>query len=165
MIENERLAGWFAERLSQGWFAGPPAVVADRDEILVVVTLAHPDDRRERGDCAARIARFREETREDRMRVATEAEQLFERRVSWGATCHGATRLFTTWSVPAMTRLRLPERAVLDTLVAAGVARSRSDALAWCVRLVAANEGEWLKNLREALSAVETLRAGGPRPG
>ena len=35
-----------------------------------------------------------------------------------------------------MTRLRMPERRVLDTLVDAGVARSRSHALAWCVRLV-----------------------------
>jgi hypothetical protein len=62
-----------------------------------------------------------------------------------------------------MTRLRLPERSVLDTLVASGVARSRSDALAWCVRLVAANEDEWLRDLRRALTAVESLRAGGPR--
>jgi uncharacterized protein YceK len=150
--------------LPQAWFAGLPAVVGDRDEILVVVPLAHPDDHAESGDCTAWIGRFREESREDRMRVAAEAQQVFERRISWGATCHGARRLFTTWSVPVMTRLRLPERAVLDTLVGAGVARSRSDALAWCVRLVAANEGEWLRSLREALSAVEALRAGGPRP-
>ncbi len=165
MIENDRLAAWFADRLPRGWSAGAPAIVADRDEILVVNTLLHPDGIPGSRECAARIARFRAETREDRMRVAAEAEHVFERRVSWGATCHAVTQLFTTLSVPAMTRLRLPERAVLDTLVAAGVARSRSDALAWCVRLVAANEGEWLKNLREALSAVETLRAGGPRPG
>ncbi|MDQ3871759.1 MAG: hypothetical protein M3301_09120 [Chloroflexota bacterium] len=164
MTDRDALPGWFAQRLPRGWFAGPPAVVADRDEILVVGTLPHADGVAEVRNCAAWIARFREESREERMRVAAEAEQVFERRISWGATCHGVTRLFTTWSAPVMTRLRLPERAVLDTLVAAGVARSRSDALAWCVRLVAANEGEWLRNLREALSAVETLRAGGPRP-
>ena len=42
-------------------------------------------------------------------------------------------QLFTVASVPVMTRLRQPERVVLDTLVDAGVARSRSDALAWAV--------------------------------
>ncbi len=137
-------------------------MVADRDEILVVGTLPHPDGRAELGNCAAWIARFREESREERMRVAAEAEQVFERRISWGATCHGVTRLFTTWSAPVMTRLRLPERAVLDTLVAAGVARSRSDALAWCVRLVARKQGEWIAELRDALTHVERVRETGP---
>jgi hypothetical protein len=91
------------------------------------------------------------------------AQEAFERRVSWGAECHEVRRLFTSLSVPAMTRLRLPERVVLDTLVGAGVARSRSDALAWCVRLVAANQDVWLSQLRQALSAVENVRTGGPR--
>jgi hypothetical protein len=71
-------------------------------------------------------------------------------------------RLFTTVSVPAMTRLRMDERRVLDTLVEAGVARSRSHALAWCVRLVASKQEEWLKDLREALTAVERVRGEGP---
>jgi hypothetical protein len=61
-----------------------------------------------------------------------------------------------------MTRLRMPERAVLDTLVDAGVARSRSHALAWCVRLVAEKQDEWLKDLREALTHVEKVRSEGP---
>ena len=97
------------------------------------------------------------------MRIAQAAEATFGRRVSWGASCGELRRLFTTVSAPVMTRLRLPERSVLDTLVASGVARSRSDALAWCVRLVAANEGEWLRDLRRALEAVESLREDGPR--
>jgi hypothetical protein len=162
------LADWFRRRLPDGWFAEPPAVLADRDEILVVGTLrGHGDGAGAEPEppvaCAARIDRFREETREARMRIAEEAGALFGRRVSWGATCGDARRLFTTLSAPVMTRLRLPERSVLDTLVASGVARSRSDALAWCVRLVAANEDEWLRDLRRALTAVESLRAGGPR--
>ena len=61
-----------------------------------------------------------------------------------------------------MTRLRMPERRVLDTLVDAGVARSRSHALAWCVRLVADKQDEWLKDLREALTNVEKVRGEGP---
>jgi hypothetical protein len=61
-----------------------------------------------------------------------------------------------------MTRLRMSERAVLDTLVDAGVARSRSEALAWCVRLVGKNEEAWIDRLREALVSVEQVRAEGP---
>jgi hypothetical protein len=61
-----------------------------------------------------------------------------------------------------MTRLRQPERQVLDTLVDAGVARSRSDALAWCVRLVGEHAGQWLEDLRGAMGAVDELRRQGP---
>jgi hypothetical protein len=77
--------------------------------------------------------------------------------------CEGKKIMFTTFSVPVMTRLRQPERLVLDTLVDAGVARSRSDALAWCVRLVGEHEDSWLTDLREALRKVEQVRAEGPQ--
>ena len=46
---------------------------------------------------------------------------------------------------------------MLDTLVAAGVARSRADALAWCVRLVSQHTDEWLSELEEALSKLTGL--------
>jgi hypothetical protein len=162
------LTDWFGRRVPEAWFAEPPALLADRDEILLIGTLrehsaSHGGEAEAPAACAARIDRFREETRDERVRIAQEAEALFGRRVSWGAACGETRRLFTTLSAPVMTRLRLPERSVLDTLVASGVARSRSDALAWCVRLVAANEDEWLRDLRGALTAVESLRAGGPR--
>jgi hypothetical protein len=71
--------------------------------------------------------------------------------------------VFTHLSVPVMTRLRMGERRVLDTLVDAGVARSRSDALAWCVRLVKEHEAEWIDQLRDALVHVEIVRAEGPK--
>jgi hypothetical protein len=74
----------------------------------------------------------------------------------------GQRVMFTTFSVPVMTRLRQAERQVLDTLVDGGVARSRSDALAWCVRLVGANQDTWLADLRAALRQVEQVRAEGP---
>jgi hypothetical protein len=96
------------------------------------------------------------------MRIADEAQRRFGRKVSWGATCDDRRHLFTTLSIPAMTRLRMPERHVLDTLVEAGVARSRSHALAWCVRLVAERQEEWLAELREALEKVREVRAEGP---
>ena len=63
--------------------------------------------------------------------------------------------LFTHLAVPVMTRLLQPERQVLDTLVDAGVARSRAHALAWCVRLVGENTSSWLGELREAMERVE----------
>jgi hypothetical protein len=46
--------------------------------------------------------------------------------------------------------------------VDAAVARSRSEALAWCVRLVGQHEDEWLGELREAVTTVGEVRAKGP---
>ena len=164
------LAGWFAGRLPDDWFTEPPEVTTDREEILVVGRLAEPDYPNDADDSAkataraARIKRFREDTREQRMRIADEAEQQTGRKVAWGAVCGDERRVFTQLAVPVMTRLRMSERQVLDTLVGAGVARSRSDALAWCVRLVRDHEGEWIDQLRDALVAVHEARATGPQP-
>lgn len=166
--DSEELQGWFAGRIPSDWFTGAPEVAVDRDEILVVGALPKPDLPAEAtpeiagAALAARIDGFREDTRERRMRMAMEAQHRFGRKVSWGASCGDMRRLFTTLSVPAMTRLRMPERAVLDTLVDAGVARSRSHALAWCVCLVAEKQEEWLKDLRGALTHVEKVRSEGP---
>jgi len=164
------LEGWFAGRLPDDWFTGAPTVTADREEILVVGTLAEPEYP-EGADAAAvaaarraRIQRFREDTREQRMRIADEAEASTGRKVAWGARCGDEEKTFTALAVPVMTRLRMRERQTLDTLVGAGVARSRSDALAWCVRLVRDHEGEWIDQLRHALVAVEEARATGPKP-
>src|SRR5947208_3310134 len=164
------LEGWFAGRLPDDWFSGPPAVTSDRDEILVVGTLAEPEYPEGADESAvaaarrARIQRFREETRQQRMRIADEAESKTGRKVAWGARCGDEEKTFTSLAVPVMTRLRMRERQTLDTLVGAGVARSRSDALAWCVRLVREHEGEWIEQLRDALVAVEEARKSGPSP-
>ncbi len=163
---TEGLTGWFAGRLPDGWFEGAPEVSVDRDEILVVGRVTTPTDAGDEAAVAAaeagRISRFREETREERMSIAREAEHRYGRKVAWGAQAGGTTQLFTTLSVPVMTRLRQPERQVLDTLVAAGVARSRSDALAWSVRLVGRNADSWLAELRGAMEAVDKVREQGP---
>lgn len=151
------MSAWVRDQLPRGWFEDVDVRV-DKDEILIVGQLKpvgdEPDDR-----C---IERFRETTRERRMVIAKTAERAFRRKVSWGAGCGPTEQQFTTLSVPAMTRLRLDERQVLDTLIDAGIARSRSDALAWCVRLVGANEDAWLADLRDAFAAVERVRASGP---
>jgi hypothetical protein len=165
---NDELTGWFAGRLPDAWFTGAPAVTVDREEILVVGELADVDLTADATDAArasartARVQRFREETRGERMQIAEEAQHRFGRTVSWGVSIAGERSLFTTASVPFMTRLRQPERQVLDTLVDAGVARSRSEALAWCVRLVGQNEAAWIGSLRDALRGVEEARRGGP---
>jgi len=164
----EKLRGWFAGRMPAEWFSETPEIKVDREEISVVGGLADPhlaDDASPAERAAAaegRSRRFREETRNLRIEIAREAEHLFGRKVSWGVTCAGHKVMFTTFSVPVMTRLRQPERLVLDTLVDAGVARSRSDALAWCVRLVGQHQDAWLADLRSALEKVEQVRAEGP---
>jgi hypothetical protein len=164
----EDLAGWFAARVPSGWFVGPPDVTADGEEILVMGTLPDVElagGTRAEGRAAARIARidrFREETRDDRIRIAREAERQFRRKVAWAARCGDESKVFSTMSVPVMTRLRMNERSILDTLVAGGVARSRSEALAWCVRLVGMHQADWIKGLRDALVKVDEVRNKGP---
>jgi hypothetical protein len=162
-----QVRGWFTGRLPGDWFTGAPDIIIDREEITIVGALAVPAEETateaERAAAAeGRIRRFREETRSRRIEIAREAEHRFRRKVSWGVTCADTTEMFTTLSVPVMTRLRQQERRVLDTLVEAGVARSRSDALAWCVRLTGENADEWLSRLRAALRQVEEVRAEGP---
>jgi hypothetical protein len=159
-------ADWFAGRLPDGWFAGDPTVVVDREEITVIGRLPEAEGESE-AHASGRVARFREETRPERMSIADEAEDRYGRKVAWGVETGDPSAperiLFTHIAVPVMTRLRQPERQVLDTLVDAGVARSRSDALAWSVRLVGEHADEWLGKLRDAMRNVDDLRAEGPQ--
>jgi len=160
-------AGWFAGRLPEGWFVSTPDVIVDRDEITVIGELAPVEGSFE--DAAAkaaaesgRISRFREETREARIDIARQAEHRYGRAVSWGARIDETGEIFTSLSVPVMTRLRQADRQVLDTLIDAGVARSRSEALVWAIRLVGEHADTWLGELREAMEQVNKLRAQGP---
>jgi len=164
----EEISGWITGRLTESWFEQAPTITIDRDEILITGRIPAPDLGDEVDPVAkaaaeaGRIARFREETRDQRMAIAREGQQRFGRAISWGAETGDTRRIFTNLSIPVMTRLRQSERTVLDTLVDSGVARSRSDALAWCVKLVATNADEWLLKLRSAMESVETIRRQGP---
>ncbi|WP_280441797.1 hypothetical protein, partial [Nocardia brasiliensis] len=109
------------------------------------------------------VSRFRESTRAARMQIADEAQRRYGRSVAWGVSVDGERLLFTHLAVPVMTRLRQPERKVLDTLVDAGVARSRADALAWTVKLAGQHAESWLAELRDAMRKVDDLRAEGPQ--
>lgn len=163
----ETVRAWFKGRVPDGWFEALE-VRGDRDELLVVGTLPTPsladgdDDQARRAAAISRIEGFREDTRDERIAVASAAERTFERKVSWAVRCGEVERRFTVANVPVMTRLLLDERQVLDTLIEGGIARSRSEALAWCVKLVGDKQAEWIEELREALVAVEKVRAAGP---
>ena len=164
----EAITGWIVGRLPETWFEQGPTVTVDHDEILIIGRLPAPslgdesDSVAKSAAEAGRITRFREETREERMTIAREGQHHFGKAISWGAETGDTKQVFTNLSIPVMTRLRQPERTVLDTLVDSGVARSRSDALAWCVKLVSANADEWLAKLRSAMESVETIRREGP---
>ena len=164
----EDAPAWVTGSIPDGWFIEPPQVVIDRDEIIIWGRVAAPElgaDATDADRAAAqsgRIHQFREDTRDDRIKVALQVEHRYQRKVSWGTRCGDTEDLFTHLAAPVMTRLRQPERLVLDTLVDAGVARSRSEALAWCVKLVGEHTEEWLTDLRDAMTKVEDLRRRGP---
>lgn len=168
MSTQENVRGWLIGRLPQEWFEGAPQVTVDREEITIVGRLAAPDlaatvsDAERAAAAVGRIKSFREATRDTRISIARELEHHSGRKVAWGAQIGERRELFTTISVPVMTRLRQPERTVLDTLVEAGVAKSRSEALAWCVKLVGQHTDDWLGKLREAMSDVQRVRDEGP---
>lgn len=166
-MSDDTTLGWFAGRIPDNWFITPIEITSDRDEIIVTGTLS-PPELGEASDVArreaehSRIESFREDSRSKRMEIASAAQRHFERKVSWSVRCGDTHLIFTHLAAPAMTRLRMPERRVLDTLIDAGVARSRSEALQWCVKLVRRHEEEWLSDLRRALEEVESVREGGP---
>lgn len=173
MITNEmteRVRGWFSGRLPQEWQVEPAQVTLDREEVTILLRIADVEsaEKSEVEMAEARTGRaraFREETREARIAIAKEAEHRFERTVSWGISLGEGEAHEERWThvaAPVMTRLRQPQRLVLDTLVDAGVAKSRSDALAWCVRLVGQHEGDWLAELRSAMESVADVRGKGP---
>lgn len=169
MSEIDEIRGWFAGRLPDSLYEEPPEINIDREEILVVGRIAEPRLQVEASPEViaearwGRINQHREDSRRTRIQLAAEAERRFNRRVSWGVRVGEDEAIFTNLNLPVMTRLRLQERQVLDRLIDAGVARSRSHALAWCVRLVGEHQQEWLHDLGDALERVGEVRAAGPR--
>lgn len=161
-VSAEQLREWFESELPDDLYEGELDVRFDADEIIVSGDIGAPGTGLTEEQ---QIVAFREATRDTRMDVAERAQPVFRRRVSWGAGCGDLNARFTTVNAPAMTRLRLEDRQVLDTLIDGGVARSRSEALAWCVRLVAQHEADWIAELREATESIRTVRDKGPGSG
>jgi hypothetical protein len=91
------IKGWFAGRLPDGWFTGVEVTIED-DQIVVLGALpdvnvgSTPEEKE--GAAAGRIARFREETRGERIGIAREAEERFHKYVTWGAKLGGVTKRF-----------------------------------------------------------------------
>jgi len=168
MTTSDKLRGWLSGRIPADWFDGEPEITQDREEILVVGRIAAPEapegssDAERSAAVAGRVRQFREDTRDRRIQIARELEHATGRKVAWGVEVDGERTLFTTLSVPVMTRLRQPERQTLDLLVDSGVARSRSEALAWCVRLVGKHAESWLADLETAMRRVADVREAGP---
>ena len=151
-MSGHEIERFFGAKVPESWFGGRSRIEFDDDEILYVGFLA-----------GGSVEEFRDSTRAARIAIANEAEARFRRKVSWGVERDGRTTLFTTQSTPVNTDLALSERAMLDTLIDAGVARNRGEALAWCVKLVRRNQAEWLGDLRTALVDAGPVPAEGPR--
>ena len=168
-VRRRSCAGWFSGRLPEDWFrarprsrstgrrsassAGSPSPTSPRRVRRRTRRRPSPG----RSSASARRPASSGSTSPARPSTASAA------RSPGASSAATARRCSPRCRVPVMTRLRQPERRVLDTLVDAGVARSRSEALAWCVRLVGQNADEWLAELRDALLHVERARAAGPQ--
>jgi hypothetical protein len=155
-MNDEDLQHWVAQQLPDTLTAAPPELRRYADELLIMLQVAAPDDPAE---AANLIARLREESRGLRIGIAREIERTQRLPVAWGMRAGEVETLFTSRTAPVMTRLGRAERDVLDTLVAAGVAETRSGALAYAVRAFAAEHGEWLSEVRQAIAEVDRVRA------
>jgi hypothetical protein len=164
-VDTQELQRWLQERLPAQLLAATPEITVYDDELVVMlpITGETPDptpDEPDRTRAEQRlIAQRREETRALRMRLARDLQGLVGRPVAWGMRIGDRSTLFTTRSTPVMTRLGRVERDVLDTLVAAGVADTRSSALAYTVRAFAAEHADWLAEVRTAIEQVQEVRA------
>jgi hypothetical protein len=164
-VKPNELQHWLQERAPANLLAAPPEIAIYDDEVVIVLPIvaAEPNDalpeEEQRAAERALIARRREETRPWRMKQARELQAKLGRAVAWGMRAGASEALFSTRSVPVMTRLGRTERDVLDTLVAAGVADTRSAALAYAVRAFAAEHTDWLDEVRAAIAQVDQVRA------
>jgi hypothetical protein len=150
-------------RLPAPFASQPPDIRVYDDEIVIVLHAdAAPEPASEQSQRDAELAwirQQREQTRPLRMQLADELQAMLRRHVAWGMRVGSSEMLFTTRSAPVMTRLGRAEREVLDTLVAAGVAETRSSALAYIVRAFAVEHAEWLDEVREAIAHVQQIRS------
>ena len=85
--------------------------------VQVTVAAAVAADATDAAEAEGKISRFRADTKVARIDIAREAQSRYGRKVSWGAQLGETEVRFTHLSVPVMTRLKQPERQVLDTLV------------------------------------------------
>ncbi|NJN15211.1 MAG: hypothetical protein HC822_02345 [Oscillochloris sp.] len=158
--DQETLARQLEQRLPEELRIAPPIIQRYEDELLIMLTIAPPETPGDDPLRAAQqqIAVQRESSRKLRMQLAAEIQRAVGLPVAWGMRVGDVEVLFTSRTVPVMTRLNRLERDVLDTLVAAGVADTRSSALAYVVRTFALEHGSWLEEVRGAIAEVSRVR-------
>ncbi|NJO81514.1 MAG: hypothetical protein HC828_01285 [Blastochloris sp.] len=163
-MNQVELQEWLQARLPTELLDAPPEIRVYPDEMVIVLqvvrdaALAQLDEAERSPAELQQIAERREGTRKLRMKLARELQASLGLSVAWGMRIGDNEVLFTTRTVPVMTRLGRAEREVLDTLVAAGVADTRSAALAYVVRAFAIEHREWLGEVREALTHIDKVR-------
>ncbi|MCG8351634.1 MAG: hypothetical protein MI924_28030 [Chloroflexales bacterium] len=162
-MQVEELQQWLQSKLPATLTAMPPRIKIYSDEVVIVLypnEAPMPDDSiDQRSAEQALIAYQRELTRSLRMRLADEIQKKLRLPVAWGMRIGESEVLFTTRTIPVMTRLGRIERDVLDTLVAAGVAETRSSALAYTVRAFAAEHADWLAEVSQVIEQVRQVRS------
>jgi hypothetical protein len=165
LVKKDELQHWLQEQLPAQLLASAPEIAVYDDEVVVMLPLtaeapgAESSNEDQRDAALRLIGQRREETRALRMRFARDLQEIFGRPVAWGMRAGETSVLFTTRTAPVMTRLGRAERNVLDTLVAAGVADTRSSALAYTVRAFATEHADWLAEVRAAIKQVDQVRA------
>ncbi|MDE3075391.1 MAG: hypothetical protein KGJ86_08170 [Chloroflexota bacterium] len=156
-----QLKEWLLNHLPATVAAAEPDISVDGDEILIVLKLNTSSIAEEQNRPEAEralIERRRNETRGLRTQAGRRLGRSFGRAVSWGMQAGDSLELFTNNTAPVMTRLSRQERHVLDALITAKVANTRSGALGYVVRTFAAEHQEWLAEVQEAMSRVAGLR-------
>lgn len=155
-MDEQALQTWLQSRLPPEVLAAPPELSFYEDELVIVLCAAASAGAPAEHEL---IDRLRKQTRPLRVRLAREIQAATGLPVAWGLRVGATEELFTSRSAPVMTRLGRAERELLDTLVAAGVAETRSAALGYVVRAFAREHADWLAEMRTALDQVRLVRA------
>ena len=164
IINNpQELRKWLLSQLPASVVGSDPEITIDADELLIILTL-NTETLVGEGEALknaehALLERQRSETRALRIQLGRQLERTCGYAVSWGMRAGGTVQLFTPNTTAVMTRLTREERQVLDTLIAANVANTRSAALGYIVRTFAVEHQDWLHKAQQAAKNMASLRA------
>jgi hypothetical protein len=160
--DPQELTQWLLSQLPASVVGSDPEITINADELLITLNL-NTETLMGKGEALknaehALIEHQRSETRTLRIQLGRHLERTYGCAVSWGMRAGGTVQLFTTNTTAVMTRLSRTERQVLDTLIAANVANTRSAALGYIVRTFAIEHQEWLNQAQEAAKHMTNLR-------
>jgi hypothetical protein len=161
--DPDEIKSWLLEQLPSSVLASDPEINIESDELLVILHVA-VDSVTGEGEARAQseralIDRLRTETRALRIHLGRSINRTYGMIVSWGMQAGETLQRFTSnTTVPVMTRLTRTERHVLDTLIAANIANTRSTALSYIVRTFAAEHRDWLNEIQGVARHMARLR-------